>query len=85
VQHPDLYPDLYPDLCPRAAQEVGDGRFSVAPPNSDNSLNGIFAQGVVTQTYTQVSKPTHVRISVTVSQSTGSALKLVSKIYLIYS
>ena len=44
------------DLQPDAVQDVGDGRFSVAPPSSNNSLNGIFAQGVITQTYTQASQ-----------------------------
>ena len=61
-----------PDVYPRAVQEVGDGRFSVAPPDSNNSLNGIFAQGVVTQTYTQVRQLTHVKIRVMLDHETGS-------------
>ena len=36
------------------AQYAGDSRFSVAPPTSTNSLDGLYAQGVVTKTYTQV-------------------------------
>jgi hypothetical protein len=38
-----------------------DGRFSVAPPNSNNSLDGIFAEGIVTRTYTQVRKVMRLR------------------------
>ena len=49
-----MYDAENPDLQPCAAQTDGDGRFSVAPPDSNNSLDGIFAQGVVTRTYTQV-------------------------------
>ncbi len=36
------------------SQMVGDGRFSVASPTSTNSLDGIFARGIVTKTYAQV-------------------------------
>ena len=42
------------DSCSCRLQYAGDNRFSVAPPTSTNSMDGLYAQGVITKTYTQV-------------------------------
>ena len=41
-------------LC--TLQSVGDTRFSVKTPTSTDSMDGIFAQGLITAEYTQVGR-----------------------------